>query len=108
MPAVECRESDETARRVARSVDHGVTRTEIAEEREFLKTVGGGCQTPIAVYAKINGETFTVSAMIGDPDTVKLVRSSLFVRVSESTGAGAVLAERMIAECAKSNIRIAR
>ncbi len=106
--AVECRESDEDARRIAATVDHRLTRMEISAEREFLKAVGGGCQTPIAVYAKINGETFAISGAIGDPDSGKLVRDSVAVPVSECGNAGTVLAARMIDKCAKNNIRISR
>ncbi len=106
--AVECRESDETACRVARTVDHAPSRTEVVAEREFLKAVGGGCQTPIAVYAKINGETLTIFAMIGDPDTANLVRDSLDIPLSACAGAGEALAMRMLDQCAKNHIRINR
>jgi len=106
--AVECRESDEAVRTIAGTVDHADTRIEITVEREFLKAVGGGCQTPIAVYAKINKDMLTVSGVIGDEDTAMLVRDSLTTPVSKTTGAGAVLAERMIDQCAKSNVRIIR
>jgi hydroxymethylbilane synthase len=104
--AVECREADETALRIARSVDQGPTRMEITAEREFLKAVGGGCQTPIAVYAKINKETITVYGVIGDPDSARLVRDSVTVPLSGCEGVGADLAGRMIDQCAKDNIRI--
>jgi hydroxymethylbilane synthase len=104
--AVECRESDEPAQRIARTVDHGPTRTEITIEREFLQTVGGGCQTPIAVYAKSNKETITVSGVIGDPNAAKLARDSVTVPLSECVGVGTLLAGRMIDQCAKYNIRI--
>jgi hydroxymethylbilane synthase len=106
--AVECRESDEIAIKIAATVDHGITRTEISAEREFLKTIGGGCQTPIAVYAKIDKETLIVSGVIGDEDTARLVRQSLSIPVSDCAGAGSILAGRMIDMCAKNNVRIRR
>lgn len=106
--AVECRESDEASIKIAGTVDHGITRIEVGAEREFLKTIGGGCQTPIAVYAKIDKETLCVSGVIGDESTARLVRDCLLVPVSECTGAGSILAERMIAACAKENVRILR
>jgi hydroxymethylbilane synthase len=106
--AVECRTSDTTAQHIAATVDHGPTRLEISEEREFLKALGGGCQTPIAVYARIDRETFTISGMVGDQDSVKLLRESLTVPVSGCEGAGAVLAARMIDQCDANHIRIVR
>jgi hydroxymethylbilane synthase len=104
--AIECRESDEISCRVAKTVDDGPTRMEITAEREFLKEVGGGCQTPIAIYAKSNKETITVSGVIGDPDSAKLARDSVTVPLSECVGVGTLLAGRMIDQCAKYNIRI--
>jgi hydroxymethylbilane synthase len=106
--AVECRESDEAAIKIAKTVDHGITRLEISAEREFLKTIGGGCQTPIAVFAKVNNGTMTVSGVIGDEGTARLVRDSLSIPASECTGAGSILAERMIVMCAKNKVRISR
>jgi hydroxymethylbilane synthase len=106
--AVECREADGAAQQIARTVDHGPTRTEAAAEREFLQTVGGGCQTPIAVYAKIDKEVLTISAVIGDPDTAELVRDSLAAPVTGCQGLGTALAGRMMEKCAKNHIRITR
>jgi hydroxymethylbilane synthase len=106
--AVECRESDEISYMLARTVDHDLTRTEVCAERDFLKAVGGGCQTPIAVYAKVNGDTLTISAMIGDPESVVLLRDALSVPVVDCTSAGTILAQRMAAQCEKNNIRISR
>jgi hydroxymethylbilane synthase len=106
--AIECRESDELSCRVAKTVDDGPTRMEIAAEREFLKEVGGGCQTPIAVYSKIERESLTLSGVIGDPDSTELVRDSITAPVSGCEGVGTVLAARMIDLCVKNHIRIIR
>jgi hydroxymethylbilane synthase len=104
--AIECRESDDFSRTIAASVDDPDTRAEVSAERDFLNIIGGGCQTPIAVYAKCGDNSFTVDSVIGDPDTTAVARKSLTVAKSESHLAGARLAETMLALCKEFSIRI--
>ena len=106
--AIECRETDDFSRRVAASVDDADTRLEVSAERDFLNIIGGGCQTPIAVYAKCGNDTFTIDSVIGDPDTTAVARKSLTVARSESHLAGAQLAATMLALCKELGIKILR
>lgn len=104
--AIECRESDVFSRSVAATVDDAGTRLEVTAERDFLNVIGGGCQTPIAVYAKCGSDTFTIHSVIGDPDTTAVARKSITVPLGESQSAGGRLAEIMIAKCKEMGIKI--
>jgi hydroxymethylbilane synthase len=104
--AIECCESDEFSRTVAATVDDAATRLEVTAERDFLAVIGGGCQTPIAVYAKCGSDRFTIDAVIGDPDSTALARKSITVPRGESQNAGGRLAEMMIALCKEMGINI--
>ena len=103
---IECRETDPGARAVAARVDHATTRLEVSAERDFVTAIGGGCKTPVAVYAKITGELLTISAVIGDPDSGRLARETIVLDKSDSARAGGAMACRMLALCKESSIRI--
>ncbi len=105
--AIECRETDAQAMHLAATLDDPATRQEVCAEREFLRIIGGGCHTPVGVYAKIEGDRLTLQAVIGDPASGRLARDSLTVGRADGSAAGA-LAEKMIDLCEKLDIRIER
>jgi hydroxymethylbilane synthase len=104
--AVECRVADEASLAIAASVDHADSRAEVLAERDFLRSIGGGCQTPIAVYATTEGAKFSISSVIGDPDSARIARRSLSCAKGEAGDAGKILAEQMLAVCKENDIRI--
>ena len=104
--AIECKESDGQMQRIAATVNDTSSWLEVSAERDFLRMIGGGCQTPIAVYAKINHDQLTMRGVIGDPDSARLVRDAVTVTKDESHAAGKALAEKMLDLCDKNDIRI--
>lgn len=48
--AVECRSGDETVHAVLRSINHAETEARVTAEREFLRLLGAGCQTPVGAH----------------------------------------------------------
>lgn len=57
--AIESRTQDDL-RLFSQILDHGPTRISVEWEREFLKTVGGGCSTPLGALAEIKAEGLEV------------------------------------------------
>jgi hydroxymethylbilane synthase len=104
--AVECRAQDEEMLKIAATVDDENTRIAVSAERRFLEAIGGGCQTPIGVYATTEGNLLSITGVIGDPDNTRLVRDSAVVDRKDFASAGLTLAEKMIALCKKNNVRI--
>jgi hydroxymethylbilane synthase len=104
--AIECRTSDKRALRVAATVDDENTRNNVSAERDFLREMGGGCQMPIAVYAETLGDTLTITGMVGEPDSGRLVRATMTVAGNEHKGAGRMLAEKMSALCKENRITV--
>ena len=54
--AVECRANDNDILNMLRSLMCLSTTCRILAERSFLKTLGGGCSAPVAVFSNLNGE----------------------------------------------------
>ena len=52
---IECRENDETAASLARSVTHGPSALRCLTERYFMNYLQGGCQVPIGVHTYFDG-----------------------------------------------------
>lgn len=65
-------------------------------ERDFVRTLEGGCQVPIGVHARVVGESVRVEAMVGLPNGKKILRDSLESPQNGSEEMGILLARRMI------------
>jgi hydroxymethylbilane synthase len=51
--AIECRAGDEATIHAIRSLNHAETESRVTAEREFLKILGAGCQTPVGAHTWI-------------------------------------------------------
>ncbi|GAB4274615.1 MAG: hydroxymethylbilane synthase [Candidatus Rifleibacteriota bacterium] len=73
--AVQCRKED-----YDKVTDHlklfncEVSKIRALCERAFLQEIQGGCQTPLAAHAMINGETVRLYTFVGTPDGAKTIR----------------------------------
>jgi hydroxymethylbilane synthase len=62
---VECRNGDQRAAALCRAIDHAESRACVEAERAFLATFGGGCQSPVAAWARITrGERLSLTGMV--------------------------------------------
>lgn len=68
----------------------------VTVEREFLREVGGSCQIPVGVFAKIDGDIMTVHALIATVDGQKIVRDSMTAPLEKIDGLGKNLAQRLL------------
>lgn len=65
---IECRSDDEELHRILERIHHAPSAIATATEREFLKRLGGGCNTPVSAFAEINGETLSFRGRCLSPD----------------------------------------
>ncbi len=61
---LEIRSDNGDARELARILTHGNTEKAVLAERAFLRGVGGGCQSPIAAYARVVGHQLHLRASV--------------------------------------------
>lgn len=102
--ALECRSEDLLVREITARINSPQTMYAALCEREFLYEVGGGCAMPIAAYARLDGGSIRIEGLIGDPHTGKSIRMEYQAPQSEISGAGRILAVRMIESCGREGI----
>jgi hydroxymethylbilane synthase len=95
--AVEVRADDEEARRLCVPLDDPDARACAEAERSFLAAMGAGCNAPLAGFATLNGDTLSLSALVGAPDG-RHVRVTREAHRGEATTLGANVATALVAE----------
>ena len=65
-------------------------------ERDFVTVLEGGCQVPIGINAKVNGDTIDISCLIGLPDGTEVLREKIQISIDDYKTIGKKLAQIMI------------
>lgn len=73
---VECAENAEIAPILAKLNDK-TAQIECEVEREFVRLCDGGCQVPIGVHAKLSGTVLEISAILGLPNGMRILREKI-------------------------------
>ena len=95
--ALQCRANDTAVRSILSRVNDPVSWDCVRAEREFLRLVGGGCNVPIGVYAKVIGETMTLAAIVFE-DAGKVRQASVTTPSKSPLDAAKTLFREIYAE----------
>lgn len=95
---IEIRRDDARCRDRVDCLNDPVTAVEVGAERAFLKRLGGGCQLPIAGFAKTSGREMAVEGLVGSLDGRIVIRRQLRGPAEAFAALGEDLAERILAE----------
>ena len=68
---IEIRENDERVAVICERLNHFDTQQCVGAERAFLRTMGGGCQSPVAAYAEVVGSQIRLRAVSFRDNTVR-------------------------------------
>lgn len=93
---VQIADSNTELAEMLKSLDHEKTRLEITAEREFLKTLGGGCQTPIAAHACIINEILHLDGLVSSLDGKEYIRDQMSSEPSKAFETGKKLANNLL------------
>jgi len=76
--AIEARKGDERVRELLAPLEDPTTRIEIEAERAFLARLQGGCQVPLAAYARVSdgGARVRLDGMVGSIDGERMLSAS--------------------------------
>ncbi|WP_269622519.1 hydroxymethylbilane synthase [Prochlorococcus marinus] len=71
---IECVQGNSDILKIIKSLEHQETSQRCLAERAFLKELEGGCQVPIGVNSKIEGDNLILTGMVASLDGTKLIR----------------------------------
>ncbi len=91
---IECREGDTEILEILKVLEHQPTAYRCYAERAFLRELEGGCQVPIGVNTKIEGDTLTLTGIVASLDGKKLVKDSVSGAAVDAEKLGTELAHR--------------
>lgn len=100
--AIETRAGDAITIETTSALDHEETRLCCLAERAFLRSLGGGCQFPIAAHAIIDEETLKLDGLVSTPDGAKMLREQLSGSPDDAEAIGSSLAAQLIEQGANS------
>ncbi|HEX5834012.1 MAG TPA: hydroxymethylbilane synthase [Pyrinomonadaceae bacterium] len=100
--AIETRADDEVAIEATAKLNHRETEVACRAERAFLRSLGGGCQYPIAAHAVIEGQRLQLEGLVANPDGSQILRDTLSGASDDGDLIGAALAARLIEQGADS------
>jgi hydroxymethylbilane synthase len=99
---LECRADDcDTAKQLAR-IDDPMTKPAVLAEREFLRTLGGGCQVPIGALGRCLSQTLSLRGVVLDAEGRQRVEGEISEETDEPEALGRRLAERLLGQGAQA------
>lgn len=98
---IETRADDVDTIAAVTELDHKFTRLACTAERSFLRSLGGGCQLPIAAYASVRDKTIKLDGLVAGVQGERIVRDRVSGSFAEAEQLGTVLAERVLANGAR-------
>lgn len=102
--AIECRQEDQEMLDMLRPLNDSDTRYAVAAERAFLRSLNGGCQVPMGVYATVKAGQLQVQALIASLDGQHMYKGHLVGSVGDAEEIGISLANRLRQEGAQAII----
>lgn len=103
---IELRKGDSNIKQAISFINHEETWVETTAERAFLKQLGGGCQLPIAAYAKKQGETLTLKGLLGSLDGRIMIRDEIEGCCEEAETMGVQLADKILSQGGRAILRM--
>jgi hydroxymethylbilane synthase len=100
--AVETRISDSRTNEIVAVLNHEPTANAVMAERAFLLLLGGGCNVPIAVFARPDNDFLEIDGLVASPDGRKLIKDTVRDRVENSSKAIVRLAELILSKGGKA------
>jgi hydroxymethylbilane synthase len=95
--ALETRLHDPQAGALVAPLHHKATAAAVFAEREFLRRMGGGCNTPVAVFAQSSGQRLQIDGLVAAPDGSRVVRRAIEGTLEEPEEAAVRLADEILA-----------
>ena len=96
--AIEIRLENTAVKDVITPLDHPFTHQAVRAERSMLQGLGGGCQLPIAAYAKHDPSGLHLTGVVADPEGTRVLRASASGKPEDPEDLGRQVAEKLFAQ----------
>lgn len=93
---LECRAGDDAVMALLAPLHAPDTALRVRAERAFAARLGGGCHTPLAAHAVLEGVQLHLTGLVGSPDGRRVLRQSATGPSDRPEALGLALAERLI------------
>lgn len=105
---IACRETDHETLAACSSLNHAETALCVQIERDFLKTLMGGCSTPISAYAEIIGNQIRFRGNILRTDGSEKIETEKRVAIEEASDLGLSTAKALLEQGADKIVQSIR
>jgi hydroxymethylbilane synthase len=95
---LECRAGDTAVAALLAPLHEPATALRVQAERACAARLGGGCHTPLAGHAVLDGERLRLTGLVGSPDGRRLLHEALDGPAGQPQALGLALAERLLAQ----------
>lgn len=103
---IEIRENDDQTNTLLKEIRCQRSEVEVGVERVVLRELGGGCQVPIGVNAKLESNKLSVVGLVSSPDGRKRILKKTVNDSADSTDIGLLLAEKLIQDGANEILQV--
>lgn len=93
---IECPESRADIRALLAPLEHAATRCRLEAERAFAGRLGGSCQSPIAAYAELAGDTLQLRGLVASPDGATVFADGITGPARDAAALGTALANQLL------------
>ena len=98
---IECPESNSALRAILSQLDDPDTVRTTRAERTIARVLQASCQSPVAAFATIDGDSMALTALVAHPDGSRFIRESISGSADNAAELGEMLAERLLAKGAR-------
>ncbi|MEB3316669.1 MAG: hydroxymethylbilane synthase [Cyanobacteriota bacterium] len=92
---IECRQGDQSVLDTIKVLEHLPTARRCLAERAFLRALEGGCQVPIGVNSRLDGDSLVLTGMVASLDGQRLIRDEVRGDQTDPEPIGVALAEAL-------------
>ncbi|MEW6107930.1 MAG: hydroxymethylbilane synthase [Nitrospirota bacterium] len=95
---IECRVKDKFINKLIAPLNHEETSACVRAERACLKKLEGGCQVPIAAYARLVNGKIVMDGLVGSVSGDRLIKGHIKGSASDAGSLGIILAEDLLSK----------
>ncbi len=94
---IECLESNSALRAILGQLDDAKTVQTTQAERAIARVLQASCQSPVAAFATVDGETLSLTALVAHPDGSRSIRDRMDGHTGRPDQLGEALARKLLA-----------